>query len=174
MEDLSPSPGPRGPGRYTSRRWPYGTEIAHSHRHSRPRWNGPLPMTLGRFDQSVSSRGANRVNFDVAAAYEAWPLSQGFGAGGALPEVGVAPPSSYGLRRNGLRRWAAKAGGGGGNRTRVRKRVIGGVYVRSQSFEIRRRRTPQARFHRSLGGNLLCRALRHGSGARPAVVVVTR
>ncbi len=42
-------------------------------------------------------------------------------------------------------------GGGGGNRTRVRRRFNVSLYVRSLSFVIRRRCTRQARLLRSLG-----------------------
>ena len=61
-------------------------------------------------------------------------------------------------------------GGGGGNRTRVRKCVHEGVYVHSPSFKIRHPGSREARYPGPLGGNLLYRTFHRRHGARPAVV----
>jgi hypothetical protein len=66
-------------------------------------------------------------------------------------------------------------GGGGGNRTRVRKWIYISFYVRSPSFEIRRLETRRARFPRSLGGvDTLRWSPRRAPTSRPAVVASAR
>src|SRR5690606_32250710 len=65
-------------------------------------------------------------------------------------------------------------GGGGGNRTRVRRCVHVCLYVRSPSIEIRRPGTRRARFPGSLGGvDTRRRSLRRTSALRPAVVALS-
>ena len=64
-------------------------------------------------------------------------------------------------------------GGGGGNRTRVRKWLHSGFYVRSPSFKIRPPGTRRARFPVALGEvDTRHRRLRRPSVLRPAVVAL--
>ena len=110
------------------------------------------------------------------ARWRGWPAGFGYSlmveaAGMRQRRTSRTLPASGGPRLN-FCYFSGKIlnGGGGGNRTRVRKCVHEGVYVHSPSFKIRHPGSREARYPRPLGGNLLYRTFHRRHGARPAVV----